>query len=248
MSGVRVEDRDQVRWIVFDRPEALNALTRDDLRAATQATRDAPGRALVYTGAGERAMCAGMHVESFQGLSPGDARQLIGEVRDLVSTARTSPLVTVCAVDGYCLGAAMELAMGCDLRVATTRAVFGMPEIRVGIPSVIEAALLQQYVGLARAQEMLLTGDLWPVADLPGLANAVVPPERLKQVTDELLDKVIRHSPAALASQKRLFRTWQDCSLTESIERSIDEFAAVFADPQTAQHVDAHVTRVRNRG
>lgn len=247
MSGVRVEDRGEVRWIVFDRPEALNALTRADLRDATRATVEAPGRAIVYTGAGERAMCAGMHVESFQGLSPAEARALISEVGDFVGAARSSPLVTACAVDGYCLGAALELAMGCDLRVTTTRAVFGMPEIRVGIPSVVEAALLQQYVGLAKAQEMLLTGDLWPVAELPGLANAVVAPDRLAAATEELLARVTRHSPAALASQKRLFRTWQDFSLTESIARSIDEFAAVFADPLTARHVDEHVARVRKR-
>ena len=245
MSGVRVEDRDDVRWVTLDRPEALNALTRDDLRDATQATREAPGRAVVFTGTGGRAMCAGMHVDSFRGLAPENARALISEVRDFVAAARLSPLVTACAVDGYCLGAAMELAMACDLRVATTRAVFGMPEIHVGIPSVIDAALLEQYVGLSLAREMLLTGDLWPVAELPALANAVVEPAELVDATEALLAKVVRHSATAVASQKRLFQTWQDCSLTESVERSIDAFAEVFTDPETLRRVEAHVARVR---
>ncbi len=247
--AVSVADRDGIRWITLDRPAKLNALTRDDLRDAREAVHTAPGSAIVVTGAGERAFGAGMHVESFVGLDRDQARDLIGEVRDLVGAVRCSPLVTAAAVNGYCLGAALELALACDLRVAAEHAMFGMPEIHVGIPSVIDAALLQQYVGLAKAKEMLLVGDPVPVADVPGLVNAVVPLSELRTATEGLVRRAARHSPVAVAAQKRLFEVWQNAPLTEAIERSVEEFADVFLDPRTAAAVEAHVQRVlRRRG
>lgn len=249
MSGVRVEDRDAIRWVTFDRPQVRNAWTRQDVRAATAAVRDVPDglRAVAFAATGGRAFSAGMHVESFRGLDPDEARRLIEEVRDLCGAARTAPVPTAVAVDGYCLGAALELAMACDFRVASDRSAFGMPEIHVGIPSVVDAALLQQYVGLAKAKEMLLVGDPVPVGELPSLANAVVAPDAVLTVTEELLRRVVRHSATAVASQKRLFETWQNHSLAESIAISVQEFAQVFRDPVTAAHVEAHVVRVRKR-
>ncbi len=239
-----VRDVDQTRWVSFDRPEKLNALTPDDIAVARRAVEDLPQgvRAVVFTGAGERAFSAGVHVDVFRAMSAADARAFISELGRLLSVVRQAPVPTVAAIHGYCLGGAMELAMACDLRVATTEAVFGMPEIKVGIPSVLDAALLQQYVGLSRAKEILLTGDLYGVADLEGCGflNRVVAAGDLRQATATLAQAVGGHAPAAVAAQKRLFETWQNVGLRSSIDASIGEFAEVFADPDARERIAAY--------
>lgn len=239
--SVRTELADGIRFIRFDRPEALNALRMPDLAETARLVGD-PGpdvRALVFTGTGERAFSAGMHVAEFHDLGPAGARALISDLRDLIAAVRTAPIPTAAMINGYCLGGAFELALACDLRISVDSAEFGLPEVKVGIPSVIDAALLQQHVGLSLAKELILTGDLYPAAVLErrGLLNRVVPRERLAAETAELLARVSRHSPTALASQKRLFEVWQNTSLRDGIEASVDEFATVFAAPETAEAI-----------
>jgi enoyl-CoA hydratase len=243
MAAIQVCDKDGVRWITFCRPEKLNALLPDDLDAITRAFSDAgpDNRAAVLTGAGERAFSVGMHLDSFRDLTPASARRLIEQVRDCVGSIRTAPFPTVSMLNGYCLGVAFEIALASDLRVAASHATVGLPEIKVGIPSVVDAALLQQHVGLSKAKEMILTGDLYPAADLEplGLFNAVVPAEGLLEATRQMLDRVTPWSRTAVAAQKRLFEIWQNRPLTDAIESSLDEFAQVFAAPETAERIMA---------
>lgn len=241
MPPPSVRDVDQTRWVTFRRPEKLNALTPEDVAVARAAVEEAPAniRALVFIGAGDRAFSAGVHVDVFREMSSGDARAFISELGGLLTAARKAPIPTIAAVHGYCLGGALELAMACDLRVGSTETVFGMPEIKVGIPSVLDAALLQQYVGLSRAKEILLTGDLYGAADLQphGFLNRVVAPADLHQAAAAIASTVAAHAPAAVASQKRLFETWQNVGLQPSIEASIGEFAEVFADPDARERI-----------
>jgi enoyl-CoA hydratase/carnithine racemase len=235
---------DGVRYIAFDRPAKLNALTAAELVEVTRLV-EAPGegvRALAFTGSGDRAFSAGMHVDSFAGLAPADARGLIRKVRDVVGAVRTSPLPTMAVVNGYCLGAAFELALACDLRVSVDSAQYGLPEVKVGIPSVVDASLLQEHVGLSMAKEIILTGDLYDAAEMRrlGLLNKVVPRDRLDAEAAALLARVTRHTPTVLASQKRLFETWLNTPLRVGIEQSVEEFARVFESPETRAQVDRH--------
>jgi enoyl-CoA hydratase len=251
-TAIDVRDEDGVRWITFRRPEKLNALLPDDLEAVTRALTDTTvrPRAAVFCGAGERAFSAGMHLDSFRDLTPAGARRLITQVRDTMASVRLAPYPTISAINGHCLGAAFELALACDLRVAASHATVGLPEIKVGIPSVVDAALLQQYVGLSRAKEMILTGDLYPVAEMEryGLFNAVVPAADLLSETRRMLERVARWTPTVMASQKRLFEIWQNTSLADGIEASLDEFAQVFAAPETAAQVREYRAQVTGNG
>ncbi|MEJ3656837.1 enoyl-CoA hydratase/isomerase family protein [Actinomycetes bacterium KLBMP 9759] len=237
-DGVKIDNRGNVLFVTLDRPRTLNALTLDDIADLRAAIDDLdPGvRAIVFTSSG-RTFCSGMNVDTFLGFDAAGARAFIGDLRDLLRKVRTLPVVTMCAVDGHCLGAAFELAMACDLRIATDRAVFGLPEIKVGIPSVVDAALLQQHVGLSTAKEMILLGDGYPVGRLAGLCNAVVAPEALAAAVGVFLGKVTPHSRTAVAAQKRLFEVWQNSSLTEGADISVDEFGSVFAAPETAERL-----------
>jgi enoyl-CoA hydratase/carnithine racemase len=243
MSAIDVRDEVGVRWITFSRPEKLNALLPEDLDAIARALTDArpAPRAAVLTGSGDRAFSAGMHLDAFQDLTPDSARALIERVRACVGSVRTAPFPTLCVLNGHCLGVAFEIALACDLRIAASHATVGLPEIKVGIPSVVDAALLQQHVGLSKAKEMILTGDLYPVPELAssGLFNAVVAPSEVREATERLLARVTPWTPTVVASQKRLFELWQNSSLVDGIAASLDEFAAVFAAPETARQVAA---------
>lgn len=244
MAEPTIEDRDGVRWLTLDRPATLNALTRQDLATLLDAVRTLPDEvgAIVLRGAGVRAFSSGVHVDTFDAMTPADARRFITELGEVMKAIRQAPVPSVCAVRGYCLGGAMEIAMACDLRVAATDAVFGMPEIAVGIPSVLDAALLPQHVGLSMAKEILLTGELYPAAAFvgTGFLNATVEPEYLDDAAAELASRVGRHSRPAIAAQKRLFETWQEVGLGAGIAASIGEFAEAFAQPETAASIAAY--------
>jgi enoyl-CoA hydratase/carnithine racemase len=177
---------------------------------------------------------AGMHVDEFLALgSVAEAEAFLARLRDLLRSVRTAPVPVLVAVDGPCIGAAFELALAADLRVVTTRASFGLPEVRLGIPSVVDAALLQQHVGLALAKEIVLTGDLYPVDRLGPLCNAVVEPGELGDAVAALLGKVTGHTRTVLA---------------EGADRSVAEFAGVFAAEETREVLAAYRARLGRRG
>jgi len=239
----RIVDDAGVRWITIDRPEAANALTLDDLAHLTAAVRDigADARAVVFTGAGDRVFCAGMHLDTFRGLTPGTARDVITKVGDFLAAVRHCPAVTVVTLNGACLGAAFELALACDLRIAGVGVMVGLPEVKLGIPSVVDAALLPAYVGLSRAREMILTGDSVAVEELgSSFANRIVPLSDLRAETERLLASVLAHTPTVIAAQKSLFETWLNEGITDSVTASIEVFGDVFTDSATTDAVESY--------
>ena len=131
---------------------------------------------------------------------------------------------------GHCLGAAVELAAACDVRAGDTTAVIAMPEVRVGIPSVIEAALLPGLVGWGAAREMLLTGRDYGAEEAAriGFLQKVTAPAELDAAVDAWLDAILACGPAAVRTQKALLNAWQEMSLTEAVSVSIDAFAQAF--------------------
>jgi enoyl-CoA hydratase/carnithine racemase len=246
MALPRVVDDAAVRWITIDRPEAANALTMDDLQHLTAAVRDVDPatRAVVFTGAGERAFCAGMHLDTFRGLTPSSARDVITQVGEFLATVRHCPAITVVMLNGACLGVASELALACDLRVARAGVMVGLPEVKLGIPSVVDAALLPAYVGLSRAREMILTGDSVAVEDLgSAFANRIVAPSELRAETERLLASVLAHTPTVIAAQKSLFETWLNNGISDSVTVSIEVFGDVFTDPSTADAVESYASK-----
>jgi enoyl-CoA hydratase len=245
-----IADENAVRWITFDRPEVRNALYAEDLARIRQAVTGISDsiKAIVLTGSGELAFSAGMHMDTFTGAAPEDGQAVISGVRDCIGAVRLAPVPTVAMINGFCIGAAFELALACDLRVAHPDVRFGLPEVRLGIPSVVEAALLYHYVGLSKAKEIILTGDLYPVAEFAGqgLINRIVEPARLRAATLELLCSVTTSTREVIAAQKQLFETWLNHGLQHGIDASIDVFADVFRAPATTAAI-AHYQQSRSR-
>lgn len=243
MGRPTVVDDDHVRWITFDRPAIANALTIDDVGMATDAVRDAGEdmRAIVFTGTGDRAFSAGMHIDTFRGIDSDGARRAITQIGDLLRTVRLSPLPTIALLNGVCVGAAFELALACDIRIAHPDVRVGLPEVKLGIPSVVDAALLPAFVGLSKARELILTGDLHELTDLGcHLANRVVPSEQLRSATQEMLAKLTGPTRQVIAAQKMLFETWLNNGIAASVAASITVFADHFADPATGEAVAAY--------
>jgi enoyl-CoA hydratase len=242
----RVSDEGGIRWITLDRPDVLNAIVPQDLPVLAEAfaSLGPDVQAVVLTGAGQRAFTAGMHKDSFIGLSPAEARERIGDVVACLTAVRQCPRPTLALINGHCVGAGLELSLCCDLRVARRGALVGLPEVKMGVPSVADAAQLQDYVGRSLAKEMVLTGDLYAVSELAGtgLLNAVVPPDLLRSTAVELLGRVTRHTPGVLAAQKRLFEVWLNSGLDEATAASVEIFAELFSEPATLDAIACYRT------
>jgi enoyl-CoA hydratase len=230
---VRVEHRQGCAWVTLDRPP-LNLIVPEliaELRAVFEAlVRDPDVRAAVVTGAG-RAFTAGMQVQVLRDLTPATAKALITSLHEAIHTVHDAPFPTVAMINGPCLGAGFELAMACDLRTAAAGAPMGLPEVKVGAPSVIEAALLPALVGPGRAAEMLLTGESVAAEQALawGLVNRVVPADELEAVTTGLVEKILACAPPAIRLQKELMVRWRNTDLASAVRFGINAFAQNYA-------------------
>ena len=134
------------------------------------------------------------------------------------------------------MGGALELILGCDIRVAADDTKFGMPEVRVGVPSVIEAALFAPICGLGAAQDLLLTGRTFDAheAHRLGIAQRICPQSDLEETTHETVTELLQAAPGALSAQKALLRKWMGAYLEAAVPPSIDAFEASFrtGEPQ----------------
>ena len=247
--AVDLREDDGVWWITFNRPEASNAFTLADLDRLSEIFQEAGDRprAAVLTGAGRRSFSAGMHLAAFADLSPQRAREFIVRNRNVLRAVRTAPFPTIAAINGHCLGTGLALAS--DIRIAVPHATFGLPEIKVGVPSVCDIALLQQHIGLAKAKEVILTGDNYTVAELGpyGFLNVVVPPDELLAETARMLGRVARHTRAVTTAQKKLFEVWQNTTLSAGIDMSVEVFSSVFAATETYEQIERHQRAIGGR-
>ena len=239
MTSLHCERRDAVAWCTLARPP-LNLLEPGIIDAIATTFRtlaaDSTVRAAVVTGSG-RAFTAGMDVHVLAGLDVAAARTLITRLHEAIESVHHAPFPVLAAVNGPCLGAGFELALACDLRVAATTATFGLPEVKVGVPSVIEAALLPPLVGPGRAAELLLTGDAIKAetALAWGLINEVASPGDLMTATERMLARILAAGPAAIRLQKELMLRWRYTDLATAVRYGINAFAAAYATGEPAE-------------
>ena len=244
---VRVVKKGGCAWVTLDRAP-LNLIVPEliaELRAAFEALAGDPGvRAAVVTGAG-RAFTAGMQVQVLRDLTPATAKALITSLHEAVHAVHDAPFPTVAMVNGPCLGAGFELAMACDLRVAAAGAPLGLPEVKVGAPSVIEAALLPALVGPGRAAEMLLTGDSVTAEEALdwGLVNRVAPAAELESVTAALVEKILACAPPAIRLQKELIVRWRNTDLASAVRIGIETFARNYSTTEGREAAQAFLEK-----
>ena len=220
-----------VARVTFDNPKKLNIFTPAALRRFTEEIHSLEKnqllRAIVLTGSGEKAFVGGAELETLGSLNPKSAREFITLIHEACAAVRDCPVPVIARINGWCLGAGLELAACCDLRIAADSAAFGMPEVRLGIPSVVEAAMLPRLVGAGRARWLVMTGDTIGAGEalVWGLIEKMAPLEHLDTEVNQALDAILAGEPAAMRAQKRLCKLWEEAPLYESIEVSIDAFA-----------------------
>ncbi|MDA1308369.1 MAG: enoyl-CoA hydratase [Proteobacteria bacterium] len=220
--------------VTLDRQDKLNALDRasiDALIAAFTSLADDPAlRVVVLTGAGPKSFVGGADINELRTLDADTGRAFISALHDLFVLIRKLPVPVIARVNGYSLGAGMELAAACDLRVASENAVFGMPEVRIGVPSVIEAALLPRLVGWGRSNYLVLSAeniDAKTAYDW-GFLESLVPAASLDGEIDRIAGAIAASGPVAVRAQKALVAEWERLPLEEGITAGIDAFAKAF--------------------
>src|SRR4051812_1539001 len=188
-------------------------------------------RAVVLTGAGEKAFIGGADIFEMATLDAERAEAFITLVHRSCNALREMPVPVIARINGYTLGAGLEVAAACDLRVASSNAVFGMPEVKVGIPSVVEAALLPGLIGWGRTRELLLFGENIDAATALswGLVEQVVSPSDLDAAIEARLAVLLANGPEAVRLQKALIRRWEDLDLSQAVSAGIESFTQAYA-------------------
>ena len=253
---VRREQRSEgghLAHVTIDNIGKLNSLNRELMVEIVSAVavldNDPQLRLAILRGAGERAFVGGADVGEIAALDHVAARSFITLVHRCCDAFRRLPVPVIARIDGYALGAGLELACACDLRVASERAIFGMPEVRIGIPSVVEAALLPKLVGHGRARRLLLTGETIDAGEALswGLVDAVAPPGDLDDAVERLAVSILAAGPQAVRLQKSLILEWEELPTTAAIERGIDCFVAAFDTDEPARMAGALLSELRSR-
>ncbi|MVW77637.1 enoyl-CoA hydratase [Bordetella sp. 02P26C-1] len=205
-------------------------------RALAQVKTRPELRVLVLRGEGDKAFVAGADIKEMASFDVDRARAFIDGLRLLCEDVRQLPVPVIARIPGWCLGGGLEFALACDLRIASTHAKLGMPEVKVGIPSIIHAALLPRLVGQARADWILLTGEVIEAQEAlaQGLVHRVMPAEQLDEEVTRVARLLAEFGPVVLAQQKRLLRQWEKEPLDTSIQNGVEEFAQAFltGEPQ----------------
>jgi len=253
-AAIRTERAGEIARVIIERPAKGNSLGSaqlDELIGAfgRLAAEPAP-RALVLTGAGDKAFIGGASLDEMAGLDAASAKAFIERVHGVCAALRRFPAPVIARVNGYTLGAGLEIAVSCDLRIAASHAVFGMPEVRFGIPSVVEAALLPGLIGRGRAAWLLLTGRTLDAAEALawGLVERVVPAAELDREVDATLELILAMSEQAVRAQKALMRIWDERPLAEGIAESIDAFARSYHSGEPNARMRAFLAARRKPG
>ena len=212
--------------IFLNRPQKANALDSaliDHLKAALDRVHAAPEVRVVLLGGHGRAFCGGADVHELSGLTAANAGHFVERIHAVCAAIRRLPVPVVARLHGAVIGAGLEIAAACDLRIAAPGTRFAMPEVRLGIPSVVEAALLPRLMGSGRAAWLVLTGEAIDAARAHewGLVEAVGGDDAVESLVRTLL----KNERRALSLQKELLQLWEEAPLSTSIQKSIALFA-----------------------
>ena len=245
---VELRLKDGIAGIFLNRPEKSNALSSlllEELLSVFKEIEGRPDLRVVVLGGNGRNFCGGADIAEMASLKPSTAKKFITRIHRCCDAVRKLPVPVVARLHGAVIGAGLELAASCDLRIAAEGTRFAMPEVRFGIPSVVEAALLPRLVGAGRAAWLVLTGEAidartaldWGLVEELALD--------LDQSIEVLLERLKAADRSALSAQKRLLQLWQEAPLTEAVAASIGIFARAYASDAPNKRLGATISRGR---
>jgi enoyl-CoA hydratase len=246
---ILMEREGRVAILTINRPDKLNALNdqvrEDMLEALGQIENDDAIGVVVITGAGDKSFIAGADIGEFAGRSPFDQRHAMRSPR-IFDVMGSFPKPVIAMINGFCLGGGCELALSCDLRIASERARFGQPEINLGlIPGGGGTQRLPRLVSLGHALRLILTGDMIGAAEAKeiGLVEMIVPHEELRAKTLELANKIASKSPLTVKVAKEAVRASQRLAVEEGILYERDLFCLCFSTEDKEEGVKAFLEK-----
>lgn len=226
----RLEERGDagcVAHVIVNNPARRNALGIAGKKAISEAfvrlAQNATLRVAILTGAGEKSFIAGADLEEMMNLDARGAEEEHTWTHRACDAIRRLPVPVIARINGYCFGAGMELAASCDMRVGVTTAKFGMPEVRFGIPSGMQACLLPQLIGWGKTRELVFTGDPIDAAEACriGFLEKLVEPAGLDAAVEAWVNSILAAGPRAIRLQKALVSDWERLPLDEAVQAGI---------------------------
>src|ERR1700722_4153708 len=251
---VRVDRRGahgHVVTVSINHPARLNSLSSGVIAAFIEAVREAATdpalRCLIVTGEGERSFLGGANLVELEMLNPATARAFLTQIHTMCQVLRDLPVPVIARVNGFCLGAGLEVMAACDLHIASDNAVFGMPEVKIGLPSVVEAALLPQLIGWGRTKLLLYTGDTIgaPTALAWGLVDKVVAADKLDEALNRWVESIVESGPKAVRLQKELIREWEALPVNDAIEAGVRCMYRAYQSDEPTRMVGHAIERLK---
>lgn len=249
-KNVLIEIDDHIATLTIDRPDKLNALNAATRGELIDLLEDLAGsddvRVVVITGAGEKAFIAGADINEFEGRTAVDQYQVMSGGRNVFEAVEAFPKPLIAAINGFCLGGGCELAMACDIRIASEKAKLGQPEINLGIlPGGGGTQRLPRLVGLGRALKLMYTGDIISASEAHdiGLVDEVAPPDKLSERVTELAAAIAKKSPVALRLIKRSAQASMRTGLDEGLKQEKALFGIAFASEDKKEGVAAFLEK-----
>ncbi len=231
----------------------LNSIGTEQITAfidAVTALADDPElRLLIVTGEGDRAFIGGANLLELGALNPPRARDFLILIHRMCKVLRDLPVPVIARVNGFCLGAGLEVMAACDMHIASDSATFGMPEVKIGVPSVVEAALLPQLIGWGRTRLLLYTGDNIDARTALewGLVEKVVPAATLDLALADWVRSIVESGPKAIRLQKELIREWEALPVNDAIEAGIRSIYRAYQSDEPTRMVNQAIHRLKTR-
>lgn len=249
METILVKDENPIRWIILNRPDRLNAINLKMIEEIEEALKEVENndniKIIIITGNG-RAFSAGADISQFKELDPVKAWLFSTRGQGLMNYIEKYPKPTIAMVNGYALGGGLELALSCDIRIASTNAELGFPEINLGIfPGFGGTQRLVRLVGKGKALELIMTGDRIKAdyAERLGLVNKVVSPDALENETKQLALKIAEKSHIALRLIKAVVNYGLDSPILSGLEMESLGWGVVFSTEEEKKRVEEFLSK-----
>lgn len=248
---VRIEKRasGHVAHVIVNNPTHRNRLGKtgkDELVTAfTELAQDPELRVAILTGAGDKSFISGSDISQMKDLDAKGQIEVSTKTHLACNAVRRLPVPVIARVNGFCLGSGMELAASCDMRVATVDSKFGMPEVKFGIPSGMEACLLPGLVGWGKARELVFTGELMDAQEAYRcrFVDRLVTQDELDMAVEKWVAAICAAGPRAIRLQKALVQDWERMSITDAVQRGIAAMGESRSTDEPVRLMQAFVDR-----
>ncbi len=252
-ANVDLSIENQVARITISDDKRMNLMNTPTMEriiaVGERLKRNAEVRLVILTGGGDKAFIGGADITELVTLNAETGPAFITKVHQVCHLFRALPVPTIARVNGFCLGAGMEVAASCDLRIGAEESSYGMPEVQLGVPSVVEAALLPTLIGWGNTRDILYTGRVFSAEEARkmGFLQKVAPRAELDAALRDWIEPILAADPLAVRAQKRLIEGWLESGVAAGVQAGIDAFSRSFHSPAPTERMRAFLDRPRNK-